>query len=279
MALGPTDIALVAAGPLTGLINQLFAKRQVVWHLKNLDSGEELEGQFAPIGPTETVGAVYAEHTSLNRQNAIIQYLRGTTPTYSFTARFYALHSTDTKPEEDIATLKSWTKRQADLGRPPRVTVTVGNQVPLPEAVIEEPLSVAYVDDALPEGAIRGADCTINLRNYHKFSLDTSPEPSTRYHRSRTGDYYELLAWYEYANPLLGDVVRKEHPDKQTLSEGDVVRLPSLGAIKGTTVKPTSTALQKSIGTKDTAQRRLRQSEFERHDRSYVSAIVPEGLG
>jgi len=243
-----------------------------------LDSGEELEGQFAPIGPAETVGAVYAEHTSLNRQNAIIQYLRGTTPTYSFTARFYALHSTDTKPEEDIATLKSWTKRQADLGRPPRVTITVGNQVPLPEAVIEEPLSVAYVDDALPEGAVRGADITVNLRNYHKFSLDTSPEPSTRYHRSRTGDYYELLAWWEYANPLLGDVVRKEHPDKQTLTEGDVVKLPSLGAIKGTTVKPTSTALQKSIGAKDTAQRRLRQSEFERHDRTYVSAVIPEGL-
>ena len=306
MGLPIADVALLAAGPAAGLINQLFAKPKVVWHMKNLDDGSELEGQFAPIGPIEEVGSVYAERTSLNRQNAILQYLYGSTPTYSFTARFYAMHSGDTAPQDKIALLKSWTQRWAHIGRPPRVALVVGNQVPLDEAVIDGPISIAYVDDALPEGGpslggavgaitgliggalpetggaaaggVRGADCSITLRKYTKYEITDKPEPSTRYHRAKTGDYYELLAWREYSSPLLGDVIRKEHPDKQTLTEGDVVKLPSLGAIRGEIVKPTSIALQKSIGAKDTPQRRLRQDEFERHDVTYVSAIVPEGL-
>lgn len=309
MALPAADIALVAAGPAAGYINQLFAKPKVVWHLKNLDTGEDLEGQFAPIGPTKEVGSVYAEHSTLNRQHAIMQYIRGLTDTYSFTARFYALHSADTNPEVSIAALEKWSKRDARWGRPPRVAVTVGNQVPLPEAVIEGPLSIAYVDDPLPDagiagvagavgrvvgaagavvgaigaavgggGGVRGADCSITLRAYTKYDLSYKEEPSTRYHRAQTGDYYELLAYREYKAPLLGDIIRKDHPDKQTLTEGDVVKLPSIGAIKGETVKPTSLALEKSIGAKDTVQRRLRQSEFERHDVTHTSAIIPEGL-
>lgn len=305
------DVALVAAGPVAGLVNDMFAKPKVVWHMKNLDwPHEELEGQFAPIGPTEEVGAVYVERTTLNRQNAIMQYIRGLTDTYSFTARFYALHSADTTPEEKIATLKSWTRRDPGLMRPPRVAITIGNQVPLPEAVIDGPLSISYVEDPLPDtevaeaagavggiigagavvsavggivssgpgGGVRGADCTINLRAYNKYDLTYKEEPSTRYHRARSGDYYELLAHREYGSPLLGDIVRKDHPDKQTLTEGDVVKLPSIGAIRGQTVKPTSIALQKSTGSKDTPQRRLRQSEFDRHDETYTSTVIPEGL-
>lgn len=283
-----TDLALIAAGPLAGVLNPDISReevaeyqpknvRAVLWHMRNLEDGSELVGQFPPEDPVLNLSNTYGQHTTLNRQNPIVQFLHGDSDTFSFIARFYALHAKDRTPTKNIAVLQSWRLRDATLARPPRVGFTFGNIVPFPEAVITSLGNIAY-SEPKPDGDVREVSCRVDLLRYEKFSLDDTPEPETRYHRAKQGDYYELLAWQEYRAPLLGDVLRKEHPDQPLLSEAEIVRLPSYGAIRGTTVEPDSTSLYKSYTTKNTATRRLRQDEFERHDRVYYSAVIPAGL-
>lgn len=283
-----TDLALIAAGPLAGVLNPDMRQEEVgaytpkdvrivVWHMRNLEDGSELRGQFPAEDPVLELATAYGQHSSLNRQNPIVQFLRGEADTFSFTARFYALHSGDRTPTKSIETLQSWRMRNATLARPPRVAFTFGNIVPFPEAVITSLSGLSY-SEPKPDGDIREVSVTVGLLRYEKFSLEDKPEPETRYHRAKQGDYYELLTWQEYRSPMLGDSIRKDHPDKQTLVEGDIVRLPSYGAVRGRLIEPTSVPFYKSYTRKDTAQRRLRQDEFTRHDRSYVSAILPAGL-
>jgi hypothetical protein len=283
-----TDLALIAAGPLAGLVNPDQSREEVsayapkkrevvVWVLRNLEDGSELAGQFPAEDPVLNLATAYGEHTSLNRQNPIVQFLHGDSDTFSFVARFYALHAGDKNPSKSIATLQSWRLRDDKLARPPRVSFTFGNIIPFPEAVITGLNGLTY-SEPKQDGDVREVSVTVNLLRYVQYSLESKPEPETRYHRTKTGDYYELLAWQEYRSALLGDAIRKEHSDQQELEEGDIVRLPSYGAIRGTTVQTSSTPLYSAYSQKDTAQRRLRQDEFARHDRSYVSAVVPEGL-
>lgn len=287
MPLTPTDLALIAAGPLFGGSpdpqRRNVAKyepkptKTIVWHMKNLDDGSELEGQFPPEDPVLDLATTYGEHVTLNRQNPIVQFLHGNSDTFTFTARFYALHGDDNTPYKKITTLQGWRLRDPTLARPPRVVFTLGNIIPLPEALITRLSGIRY-SEPKQDGDIREVSLRVDLLRYEKYSLSTEPEPETRYYAASTGDYFEMLAWREYRNALLGDLLRREHPELLDLTEGDVVRLPSYGAMKGRVVKPDSIPLAKSLGTKDTPTRRLRQEEFERHDRSYMSAVVPVGL-
>ena len=288
MPLSPTDIALIAAGPLSGVLNPDMSREEVaeykpkdtktiVWNLRNLDERADISGQFPAEDPVLNLSNTYGQHTSLNRQNPIVQFLHGDADTFSFTARFYAIHGGDRTPTKMIATLESWRLRDATLARPPRVAFTFGNIIPFPEAVITSISNISY-SEPKPDGDIREVSCQVNLLRYTKFSLDNTPEPETRYYRAKQGDYYEMLAWLEYSAPLLGDALRKDHPEKSLLQEADIVRLPSYGAIRGTTITTTSIPLWRSYTTKDTAQRRLRQDEFERHDRDFTSGVIPAGL-
>jgi hypothetical protein len=281
------DLALVAAGSLFGSgpdpQRKDVAKYQpkdtktVVWHMRNLEDGSEIEGQFPAEDPVLNLTTAYGEHVSLNRQNPIIQFLHGTSDTFSFTARFFALHGEDNMPDKQLKVLQAWRVRDPTLARPPRVAFTLGNIVPFPEAVITSLGNIAFTEP-LQNGNIREVALRVDLLRYTKYSLETSPEPETRYYAASTGDYFEMLAWKEYRNPMLGVLLRRSHPELQVLTEGDIVRLPSYGAMKGKVVKPDSIVMSKAFGTKDTATRRLRQEEFALHDRSYISGIVPEGL-
>jgi hypothetical protein len=52
----------------------------------NVDTGEELEGQFEAVNLTENPGAPsYAGFTSLNRENEVLQFLHGNADTITFT--------------------------------------------------------------------------------------------------------------------------------------------------------------------------------------------------
>jgi len=285
MPLSPTDIALVAAGALLNpdITREEVAKHQakdrvtIVWHLRNLEDGSEIEGQFPAEDPVLNLSNAYGQHVTLNRENPIIQYLHGDADTFSFVARFYAMHGDDNNPTKQIRELMSWRQRDPNLARPPRVAFTFGNVIPFPEAVITGLSNIVY-SEPKPDGDVREVSVRVDLLRYKKYSIDTDPEPETRYHRARTGDYYELLTWYEYRDPMLGDIVRREHPDKTALTEGDIVKMPSYGALRGSIVKPASIPLFKAYTSKDTATRRLRIEAFEEHDKDYVSAVIPEGL-
>lgn len=244
-----------------------------VWYLQSLDTGETLQGQFHPEELTESVGAAYAKHHALNRQKAILQFIHGEADTISFKGLFYAQDSTH-RIQDMVEMLKSFCRRDDKLGRPPQVVFWVGDgHVTMRQCVVKTVAPITY-GRPTADGGLREATFTVNLEEYEPFSLEETGIFETRYHVARAGDYYESLCYREYKDPKLGDVIRKRHPDKPIIQVGDVIKLPSIEAVRSVAVEPTSIALQTSYGKKATPQRALRQEMFNRRNRPYYSHVV-----
>lgn len=243
------------------------------WFLHNLDTQEILEAQFEPEELTEEVGANWAQHTALNRGNAILQFLNGSNDTGSFKGTFYKQHAFDDTPLKKLQKLKSWARPNSSVRRPPVLLFHVGDGHVEMNAVITGITGIRYGrPDAF--GGLREVEFNVQLLRFEPFSLDDTGETDTRYARAKDRDYYELLAQQEYGDPLIGDVIRKQHPDQAQLEDGDVVRLPSIEGVRGTRVEQTSIQLRTAFGRKDTPQRRLRLEFFDLRNVSQVSHIL-----
>lgn len=274
------DLAQIAAGPLAAVINALGARKVHRWTLENLDTGETVEGQFGPINAVIAPGnPTYVEHTSLNRDKPIQQYVHGNADNLTFGARWFAVFEKDNTPEKRIEVLRSWKNRDPNLARPPLVAWWVGDgKLALGPAIIAGLGDISYFDPPKHSGGIRGVDVPVTLRAYAKWEPEYRPVGETRYHHVKQGEYYELIAWNEYRNARLGDVIRKRHPNQLFLTTTMIVKLPSAEAIRTETVRPTSIPLEGILLLKDSPQKQLRQLVFDRNNRSYFTGRVPEGL-
>jgi len=249
------------------------------WYLRNEDTDETIESQFPTPNVTREVTNNYARHIALNRSKEIIQYLSSKNDTVSFEGMFFDegtfFDLFTNSAEGKINKIISWAKKDDELGRPPIVTFWVGNGFLEQTSVIESVTGINY-SEPTSLGALRKVTFTINLLQYEDFDLGGISILETRYHRARVRDYYELLTYREYGNALIGDVIRKRHPDQPNLESGDVVKLPSIGAIRTKKVQPTSIALSTAYGRKETPQRALRIATFDSRNRKYVSHVVVE---
>ena len=248
------------------------------WRIFNLDDGETLEGQFEASGLTENVGANYAEHVSLNRQVPILQWLNGQADTCTFQGRVYQASDEDFTPEQHIERLKTWTRLDGLLQRPPIIGFEVGDgHVKMVTAVILTVGGIVY-DRVTLDGKMRGATFNIVMKRYDEYTLDSSNEPTgeTRYARAKDTDYYELLAYREYKLPLHGDRLRKRIPSQPNLSTGDVVKLPSIRVMRKETVEPESIPLVGSLSKKDTVTKALRAAWFDKRNDPRISHVVKE---
>ncbi len=244
-----------------------------VWNLVNLDTNEVLQGQFEAQGVTEDISVEWAEFTSLNRQKPIMQFLHGNADNVSFTGRFFSNHALDTDPEQRLNLLKSWTKIESTLRRPPICQFWVGDGHLRINCIIAGITGITY---GRPDffGRLRDVSFGLSLKEFSTFSIDDTEETNTRFARAQDRSYYELLAFEEYGNPMVGDVIRKDHPDQQSLKPGDVVKLPSIEGIRSKQVTQTSIPLKTGFGRKDTAQKRLRLAFFDSRSESFVSHIL-----
>lgn len=245
-----------------------------IWNMRNLDTGQVLQGQFEAENVAREIATNWGQFTSLNRQSPILQFLNGSAEKVSFDGRFFRNHALDTTPEIKLETLVSWAKldlQNTSVRRPPIVQFWVGDGHLMINCVIVG-VSVGY---QRPDffGGLRHCNFTVSLLEFAAFSIDDAEEINTRYARARERDYYELLAYEEYGNPLIGDVIRKDHPALQRLQSGDIVKLPSIEGIRNTEVTQTSIPLKTAFGRKDTAQRRLRLEFFDKRSGSYVSHL------
>lgn len=252
------------------------------WHLINTDTAEVIDGDFEAEEVSRNITTTYGESTSLNRQQPITQFLHGNAEVVSFQARFFA-DSAFSSVTGKFEKLVSWAKRDEELGRPPVVGFWIGDGDTAYGnffSVIESISDIKY-DSPTATGAVRGVTCTITLRQFEEFDIagvTARSPPETRFHAVRDGEYMELIAEREYGRPLLGDVVRKRHPRLQQPNVGDIIKLPSLEAIRRVSVQPTSIALRGLTVRKDSPQRRLLEFHTARLNRSMVSTSVPEGL-
>jgi hypothetical protein len=247
--------------------------QKVSWFLSNMDTGEQIEGQFPPEDLTQEMGGTFAEESPLNRQHPIAQFLHGNSETVSFTGRLFAETSIDslTKP---LRMLQNWTKRDPNLFRPPTLLFWVGDAtVNLAECILERPLSIKY-RSFRNNGSPRDISFTVNLREYVPYSLLVESGGETRYHQARDRDYYEWLCQREYSDPMLGVVIRDRHPDHGLLAAGDIAKLPSAETLRKAKPQTTSIALKTAYGRKDTPQRNLRVGVFDRLNRIHTSHVV-----
>lgn len=275
------DLALVAAGPLAGIFNAIAARKVHRWTLTNMDTGEVLEGQFAPVDAKESPGASeYAEHSSLGRDKPIMQYVRGGADTFSYGANFFAMSETDEAPSTKIKVLKRWARRDNNIGRPPIVSFNLGENAQLQfwPAVIASVGEISYFDPPKYHGGIQAVNTRITLRSYTPYSVESTPAPETRYHHAKQGDYHELVAYYEYGDPGLGDVIRARNPEKSSLTTGDVVPLPSAEALRTSSRKPRSISFTTTTSSQDSIQKVNKRDAFDRHSSNYFSPIIKTGL-
>lgn len=241
------------------------------WFLANDEIGEEFRGQFPPREVGHNISATYGEAFTLNRQNAILQFLHGDSEVINFTARLFA-ETMDVDLLKPYKMLTSWARKDPDLLRPPVLLFWIGNATVAMTCVIESLGGIVY-HDFRPDGSPRDITFEIALRQYVEYALEAE-ESDTRYHRAKQHDYYEWLTQREYGDPMLGVPIRQDHPTKPLLSIGDIVTLPSRSRMRKRTAKTQSIPLRTAYGKKDTPQRNLRVEVFDRLNRSYVSHIL-----
>lgn len=249
-----------------------------LWYLYNVDTSEIFTGQFHPEDLThEGVGSVYSDRWALNRQHPITQFVRGELERVSFKGRLHATTAIETL-EDQINGLKDWARRDEKLKRPPILYFWVGNgDVDFFDStcLLESVGGIKY-DRPTLLGSMRQVTFTVTLREYYEPKITAGAVGETRYHRAKQGEYYELIAFHEYGQPLLGDVIRKQHPSQPALSIGDVVKLPSVEKVRTETVAATSVPLETAFGRKESPQRTLRIEWFDKRDVAYTSHVLTE---
>lgn len=234
-----------------------------IWRLRNLDTGEVVEGQFEPTEMRERFGSDWVKIQSLGRARPFLQFVGGISNEVSFVGFVFAQHSEDRRPEIEVAIIRRWATKARELERPPILSFTVGDgHVALDECVIDGEVEVNY-ERMKSGGGMLGARVSMRLTRFDQFKLETgiananteSGFPESRYANAQAGDYYELLCAREYGNPLLGDAIRKRNPSLSTLKVGDVVKLPSIAAIRDMVLEPTSPPLFGTQRRKPTSER------------------------
>lgn len=257
------------------VLDTLFGDK--AWYLTNLDDGQTIKGQFEPEELTENLSVRYSKQTVLNRQTPIIQFLSGDVDTITFKATMFNRDALTGNVEQDLEVLKEWRKREKSKGRPPILSFRVGDSmVSMAECVIESLGGVRYSSPTLL-GKLRKVELSITLLKYTSYSLEGTPPSETRYHRAAYGDYYEMLCAREYGSPILGDVIRKRHPQYPNIQTGNVIKLPSVEAIRNEQVTQTSVPLAGAYSRRSTPQRTLRKQMFDRTNaKTYTSHIMVE---
>ncbi len=251
---------------------------------------EKVTGQFHAEGLTEEVKSTYSEKFALNRQTAITQFVHGETETLTFTGRLYAarqripgLPFQGEKIDDQLAKLKEWVRRDSSLKRPPLLSFTVGDGHAGFEKCFIESLSGITYERPTALGGLRHVTFTVNLRQFTDFELPKFQLPglgaigslgNTRFHTVSRGDYYETLTELEYGDALLGDVIRRENPDKPNIQIGDVILLPTSTSVIGQRITQQSTPLKTGFGRRDTPQRDLRLEFLRTRDRSKASFVL-----
>lgn len=249
-----------------------FIPNAKIWNIQNLDTGEVLQGQFEAEGVSEEVRSNWGKFTSINRQNPIHQFLNGDADQYAFQGRLFRNNALDTSPEEKHRKLKSWAKIDNKLRRPPICRFWVGDGHISINCIIVGISSQFGRPDVF--GGLRDVSFGVALEEFTPYSIDDEVETDTRYAYAKDRDYYEMLAYREYGDPMIGDVIRKDHPELQRLHAGEIVRLPSIEGVRNTEVTQTSVPLKTAFGKKDTAQKRLRLEFFDLRSRSYTSHLL-----
>lgn len=222
-------------------------KYGVEWRFRNLDTNEVLLPPF-PLGDdgvTVTVGGQVVIQSRFGFQDPIIQWTGGKVRSFTFTAILYS-RDADEDVRSQLKKFELIALKDETLGRPPIMLFTYGR-------VINEIVLVEDVDPQIKtltsEGEPREIELSIRCHRYKPFrqqQIDPTKPTKESYHlrASSALKTYEAIALRYYGNPLLGDRLRKRHPDRPMTPEvGYLVKVPARELIGSETVQPSFHAL------------------------------------
>jgi len=193
----------------------------------------------------------------------------------SLKSRFFKRDITDDSPTAKMKQLLELTRRNEDKGRPPILLFAIGDGNAVSMQVVLTDVSDIQYSPPNFLGDVKHVTFSLQMRKFTPFSLSEKQVTSTRYHRAKDGEYYELIAQAEYGNALFGDVIRKlpEQNGKALLQAGDIVKLPSAAGVRSMQITQTSVALKGSFSQKNTAQKALRLEVLDRINKPYNSFV------
>lgn len=237
-------------------------------------SKTKFTGQFIAQNLEETSGSFLQDTNALNKAEPRIQWISGETTTLRFTGRIFATDSLENN-KQSFNQLKGFIKRDKKLGRPPKLTLTIGTD--LEYVCYLKGLRFKY-DEIRNDGSIRGAVIEFefevlseNLDKVTPRSTATNIKflaglattslgigsrlkgviniPGGSLHTvgrtiiAKQGDTFESISAKEYGRALLGDILRRAQPNLANLVPGDEVTLVESAEIRNIEITPQSTAL------------------------------------
>ena len=223
------------------------------WNLVSLDDRTRVEGQY-PLrdGVAVSLGSSIPEASRVGFQDPVVQWINGTARTFSFRATFFARHK-DEDVKRQLDKLEMLATYDSRYGRNHICIFTYGK-------VYTEIVLIRNLDPTVgplrDDGTARNIDFSFQLVRYKPFSqkaLDPSAPAKESYLRvaSAPEESYEALARAYYGDPMLGDRLRKRHPEMPLAPVvGEVVRIPDASIISTEVVEPAFHALQTSTDEK-----------------------------
>lgn len=245
-----------------------------VWFLQNQTTKQIFQGRFPAQNLTLNIKPNYATHTALGRTKEIQQFLGQSSDTLSFRVLLRDDDAFTGTTQKDFETLQSWARPDPIYGnKPPILSFWVGSGWAAMDCYIDSLSDISF-DEPNILGDMQGVSMNVNLHAYAPFSLKGGAIYETRYHRAVVRDYFELVAQREYQNPMLGVIIRNRHPNIINVQVGDVIKLPSVEAIRTEKVAPSSIVFKTMLGKKQTPQRILREELFALRNVEKTSHVV-----
>lgn len=224
-------------------------KIPIDWSIKNLDTGEVIEPPY-PLGESGlrvSIGANYAEQPRFGFQDPIIQWITGKAKVITFQSIMFT-PDTSADITEKFELFEQLVIEDEDLGRPPICSFTLGSG-----SILSELCVVTAIDPEIPpirpDGEPREITLNFSLLRYVPFALTTidPTKPAKQSYflvASSSEASYEAIARRFYGDPLIGDRLRKRHPDMPMQPfVGTRIKIPPRGVMLNEVVEPAFHAL------------------------------------
>ena len=187
------------------------------WYIKDLDDNVVWEPQF-PLseGVQISVGSALSKADRFGQQYPIIQWTKGKERTFTFQTKLFAADRDQGKEIlKAYQTLEKMAIKDEKLGRSKICLFVYGKHIS--ETVLIEAIDPKFTD-VLLDGTYRSIDLSITLTKYvpfTQFTIDPSRRLKESYYlvASRAEASWEALARRFYGDPMLGDRLRKRHPE------------------------------------------------------------------
>jgi len=181
-----------------------------------LSRNDRITGQFTPQQVTQNIGAKIPDAAGFSRTSPIIQWVGGQLRTLTLNVRLFSEHKEDNTAAEKLQQLEMLVDEfHRNTNRPPIVAFFWGVAIPDGMPCLVESLGGVTYDEIRHDGTLRGVTLQMTLKRYTPYIFEQAPLPQleqTPAHIAKHGETYEMIAYREYGDPMVGVLLRQKNP-------------------------------------------------------------------